>query len=95
MSTCKKRVDSLQLIFIFQILQEEDIFTRQYLWVLQPTTAHLNRFLMLVRRFGLIPPGGEERSQGPVRVPFISDVDAIQQIENYMKRTAPGQGSKE
>jgi arylsulfatase len=74
--------------------EEVDILHRNYLWVLQPTTAHLNSFLMSVQRYGLIAPGGEERSPGPVRVPFISDVDAIQEIESYMRRTAPGQGSR-
>jgi arylsulfatase len=69
--------------------EEVDVFTRQYLWVLQPTMAHLTRFLMSVKRFGLIPPGGEERAPGAVRVPFVSDVDAVQAIEDYMKRVAP------
>jgi arylsulfatase len=69
--------------------EEVDLFTRQYLWVLQPTTAHLTRFLMSVRRYGLIPAGGDQRAQGAVRVPFISEVDAIAEIENYMKRVAP------
>ena len=71
--------------------EEVDLFTRQYLWVLQPVTVELNRFLMSVRRFGPVPAGGEERSPGPVRIPFISDIDAIEEIETYMKRTAPGQ----
>jgi arylsulfatase len=70
--------------------EEVDLFTRQYLWILQPTMTHLTGFLMSVRRHGLIPPGGEERAPGAVRVPFISDVDAIAEIESYMKRVAPG-----
>jgi len=69
--------------------EETDLFTRQYLWILQPTMTHLTRFLMSVRRYGMIPPGGEERTQGAVRVPFISDVDAIEEIETYLKRVAP------
>jgi arylsulfatase len=69
--------------------EEVDLLTRQYLWILQPTTAHLTRFLMSVRRYGLIPPGGEERAPGAVRVPFISDADALEEIESYMKRVAP------
>jgi arylsulfatase len=69
--------------------EEVDLFTRRYLWILQPTTAHLTRFLMSVKRYGLIPPGGDQRAQGAVRVPFVSDVDAISEIEEYMKRVAP------
>jgi arylsulfatase len=86
----------LAIPMIFNIEQdprEEVDLAVRYLWVLQPTSGEITRFLMSVRRYGLVPPGGEERSRGAVRVPFVSEVNAVDEISNYMKRAAPKQGS--
>ncbi len=72
--------------------EETDLAVR-YLWVLQPTSERITRFLISIRRYGLILPGAEERSPGPVRVPFMSDIDAVQEIESIMKRVSPGEGT--
>ncbi len=89
-----RMIDTLWAPRIFNIQddpREEYDRVIDSLWTLKPALTHLLQFVVSVRRYGVIPLGGEERVKSDVDVPFLNarDIDAIV-LREFRRRLSGG-----
>lgn len=53
--------------------REEYDIAMHNLWIFQPAMRQIMPFVFSVQKYGLIQPGGDERTRGSVQIPFLSE----------------------